>query len=75
MLQLQAVITASTSCSGARYRIQWHNGRRPGNPFNADISGLVYPSGDIDLYKIIVSNAGSINLALTNLPPIMTSSC
>ena len=47
---------------------QWHNGRRPGIPFNADISGLVYPSGDIDLYKIIVSNAGIINLALTNLP-------
>ncbi len=66
---LQAVITASTSCSGA-YDIA-SNGTTagaPGIPFNADISGLVYPSGDIDLYKIIVSNAGSINLALTNLP-------
>ena len=66
---LQAVITASTSLFGA-YDIA-SNGTTagaPGIPFNADISGLVYPSGDIDLYKIIVSNAGSINLALTNLP-------
>ncbi|MCF6407203.1 T9SS type A sorting domain-containing protein [Chitinophaga filiformis] len=37
-------------------------------PFNTDVTGLISPSGDIDHYKFVISNRGTITITLGTLP-------
>lgn len=37
-------------------------------PFNTDIKGLISPSGDVDYYRFVITNGGTITITLTTLP-------
>ena len=37
-------------------------------PFNSNVTGLISPSGDIDLYKFVITTGGTITLTLATLP-------
>jgi hypothetical protein len=37
-------------------------------PFNTNITGLINPSGDIDIYKFVITTGGTITLTLNTLP-------
>jgi hypothetical protein len=37
-------------------------------PFNTDVTGLISPSGDVDYYKFVITNSGSITITLGTLP-------
>lgn len=37
-------------------------------PFNTDVTGTISPSGDIDNYKFVITNSGSITISLGTLP-------
>ena len=40
----------------------------PAIPFNTNITGLISPAADIDLYKFVITRAGTITATLTSLP-------
>lgn len=37
-------------------------------PYNTNITGLINPAGDVDHYKFVVNNAGTLTVSLTGLP-------
>lgn len=37
-------------------------------PFNTNVTGLISPSNDIDYYKFVITNSGTITITLTTLP-------
>ncbi len=66
---ITATATTVTGCANA-YDVST-NGTTSGAatvPFNTNVTGLVSPSGDVDLYKFVISTGGTITLSLTTLP-------
>ena len=66
---IKATASPVTSCQSA-YDVST-NGTTSGAatiPFNTNITGLVSPSGDVDNYKFVITNAGSITITLGTLP-------
>jgi Metallo-peptidase family M12B Reprolysin-like/Secretion system C-terminal sorting domain/Bacterial pre-peptidase C-terminal domain/Fibronectin type III domain len=37
-------------------------------PFNTDVTGLISPSGDVDIYKFVITTRGTITITLNTLP-------
>jgi hypothetical protein len=37
-------------------------------PFNTDVTGLISPAGDVDNYKFVITNSGTITITLGTLP-------
>ncbi|MCW3466992.1 reprolysin-like metallopeptidase [Chitinophaga nivalis] len=61
--------TVSTGCSNPLDNAT--NGTITGAatiPFNTDVTGLISPSGDIDNYKFVITNGGTITITLGTLP-------
>ncbi len=66
---LTATATAATGCQSS-YDVAT-NGTTSGAatvPFNTDVTGLISPSGDIDNYKFVITNGGTITVTLKTLP-------
>ncbi len=66
---IKATATTVTSCQST-YDVST-NGTTSGAaiiPFNTNITGLISPKADIDNYKFVITNAGTISLTLTTLP-------
>ncbi|MFN8290789.1 MAG: zinc-dependent metalloprotease family protein [Chitinophagaceae bacterium] len=66
---ITATATAVTGCASS-YDVST-NGTTSGAatiPFNTNITGLISPTGDIDNYKFVITNGGTITLTLTTLP-------
>ncbi|MEP6674099.1 MAG: M4 family metallopeptidase [Ferruginibacter sp.] len=66
---IKATATGSTSCQSA-YDVST-NGTTSGAatiPFNTNITGLISPSADVDNYKFVITNAGTITVTLGTLP-------
>lgn len=66
---ITATATAITGCQSS-YDVST-NGTTSGAaviPFNTNITGLISPSADVDNYKFVITNAGTITVSLTTLP-------
>ena len=66
---IKATSTTATGCQSS-YDVTT-NGTTAGAatiPFNTNITGLISPSADIDNYKFVITNAGTITITLTTLP-------
>lgn len=66
---LTATATAVTGCQSS-YDVS-ANGTTSGAasiPFNTDITGLISPSADVDNYKFVITNAGTLTVTLKTLP-------
>jgi hypothetical protein len=37
-------------------------------PFNTDVTGLISPTGDLDYYRFVITNSGTITITLGTLP-------
>ena len=67
--QAQFTTTVVSTCPGI-YDVST-NGSRNGAatiPFNTDINGLINPTGDVDYYKFVITNGGTITVTLGTLP-------
>ncbi|MEO6490312.1 MAG: fibronectin type III domain-containing protein, partial [Ferruginibacter sp.] len=66
---IKATSTTVTGCQST-YDVST-NGTTAGAatiPFNTNITGLISPSGDIDIYKFVITTAGTITVTLGTLP-------
>ena len=66
---ITATATAATGCQSS-YDVST-NGTISGAatiPFNTNITGLISPSADVDDYKFVITNGGTITITLTTLP-------
>ncbi len=66
---IKATATTATGCQSS-YDVST-NGTTAGAatiPFNTNVTGLISPSADVDNYKFVITNAGTITLTLTTLP-------
>ena len=66
---IKATATTVTSCQSALDNST--NGTIAGAatiPFNTNVTGLISPTGDIDNYKFVITNGGTITLTLGTLP-------
>jgi len=66
---ITATVSTVTSCQSALDNST--NGTTTGAatiPFNTDVKGLVSPSGDIDLYKFVITTGGTLTATLSTLP-------
>lgn len=66
---LTATATTATGCQSSYDNTT--NGTTSGAatvPFNTNITGLISPSGELDHYKFVITNGGTITLTLTTLP-------
>jgi hypothetical protein len=66
---ITATATTVTGCQSS-YDVST-NGTRSGAaviPFNASITGLISPTGDLDYYKFTITTGGTITITLTTLP-------
>lgn len=64
-----AQFTTQTSCANALDNST--NGTISGAatiPFNTDVTGLISPSGDVDHYRFVITNSGTITITLSTLP-------
>ena len=66
---IKATSTTATGCQSS-YDVST-NGTTTGAatiPFNTNVTGLISPSADVDNYKFVITNAGTITITLTTLP-------
>ena len=66
---IKATVTTTTGCQSTYDNST--NGTTSGAatiPFNTNITGLISPSGDIDIYKFVITTGGTISVTLGTLP-------